>query len=106
MTGLFGTLLALLASALCYLASPRQQCLRESTPLTASLGAAAVCVIGSVWLWSLQAGAAAGACAAVGALAAGLAFMPFIGAYWRHGRGKRQSERRDVSSGAAPSEPL
>ncbi len=101
MTGIFGTLLALIASALCYLASPRQHCLRKPMPIGASLSAATVCMVAGGSLWCSQAGVAAGVCAAVGALAAGLALMPFIGAYWRHGV---RSGRQGVRSGAAPSQ--
>lgn len=97
MAGLFATFLALIASALIYLASPRQRLLRASFRPGASLGAALVCIIASAWLWCVQAGTVAGLCAATGALAAGLALAPFVGVYWRHDRRTRVSGNKTAT---------
>ncbi|RKP45049.1 hypothetical protein [Pararobbsia silviterrae] len=111
MPGLSGTLLALLAGALCYLASPRQQLLPPRARPRLWLGAAALCMAAAIALWCTADGNAAGVCAAVCALAASLAIMPFVGAYWsRDARLRRKTaragkRRRATEHGAAPREP-
>jgi membrane associated rhomboid family serine protease len=99
MAGLSGTLLALLAGALCYVASPRQQLLRTPARARDALFAAALCMVGACALWCSAAGAVAGPCAAVGALAAGLALMPFVGAYWQHEAHARKPRAKRAASG-------
>jgi hypothetical protein len=95
MAGLSGTLLALLAGALCYLASPRQRLLRVPMHLGVALALAAAGLTAAAWLWSVFAGVAAGICATVCAFAMSLALMPFLGVWWQHDvhRTRRKSSR-------------
>lgn len=96
MAGFTALILAVFAGAFCYLASPRQQWVRAGTQPLAWLGAAGVCVLASSVLWCHEAGVVAGLCAMLGALAASLALMPFIGACARRGA-RRDVKPRDAS---------
>ena len=100
MAGLSGTLLALLAGALCYLASPRQRLIRAPIHLGVSFAMAAIGLAGAAWLWCVLAGVAAGLCATVCAFAMSLALMPFLGVWWQH----EAHRTRPRSSGRSASE--
>ena len=103
MAGLSGTLLALLAGALCYLASPRQRLMRVPMPLGLSLAIAAIGLATAAWWWCVLAGVAAGLCATVCAFAMSLALMPFLGVWWQHDAHRTRPRSSDRSGSTQPS---
>jgi hypothetical protein len=79
MQALSGSLFALAAGALFYLASPRQQLMAPVRRHSALIAAGALCCLAGAILWHECVNWPAAWCATLGALVASLSAMPFIG---------------------------
>jgi hypothetical protein len=79
MQALFGSLFALAAGILFYLASPRQRLVASIRRRGALVAAGALCCLAGAVFWHGCVNWPAALCATVGALAASLSGMPFVG---------------------------
>jgi len=98
MQALFGSLFALVAGTLFYLASPRQQLVAPIRRRAGCVAAGALCCVAGAVFWHGCVNWPAAVCATVGALAAGLAGMPFVG--MMAGRRAKLASPADVKGGA------